>query len=98
MPGLLPGGLKRTDELAGLQFLRKQDHLFARVAELLDVLVHDAAELRHQRRSFLPLAVRRKRDRADDGFELVAVEISSNRLLVKRPRSLDSLPDKSTAV
>jgi hypothetical protein len=34
-------GLTRSPDL---NFFREQDHLFARLAELLDVLVHDAAD------------------------------------------------------
>src|SRR5262245_113120 len=43
--GLLPGSFEWSEQVAGLQFLGKQDHLLARAAELLDVLVLHAAEL-----------------------------------------------------
>jgi hypothetical protein len=55
---LIPRSLKRRDEFARLPFRREQDHLFARLAELIHVLVDDAAELGLQRRGFLALAVR----------------------------------------
>src|SRR6478672_8002310 len=91
---LLSRGLKWADKIARLQSFRGQDYLLARFAELLDVLVHDAAELRHQRRSFLPLSVRRKRDRTYDCFHLIGVEILCDRLLIKRPHRLDGLLKK----
>src|SRR3979490_1118053 len=94
---LLPGSLKGTDEIAGFQFLREQDHLLAWAAELLDVLVHDTADLALQRRVFLALAVRRKRDRANDGLVLVVAQIFCDGLLVERPRRLDGLLDQLTA-
>src|SRR5258708_31499422 len=95
--GLRSGSLKGTDEIARLEFLRKENHLLARAAELLDVLVHDTAELRLQRRSFLALAVRRKRNRANDGLVLVVAQIFCHGLLVERPRRLDGLLDELTA-
>src|SRR6266700_4461254 len=91
-----PGGFEGTDELARFELVREQDHLFARAAELRDVLVRDAAELRHQRGGFLALAVGRKRDRADDGLDLVLAQIFCDRLLVERPRRLDGLLDELT--
>src|SRR5947209_7973267 len=95
--GLRSGSLKGTDEIARLEFLRKENHLLARAAELLDVLVHDTAELRLQRRGFLALAVRRKRNRANDGLVLVVAQIFCHGLLVERPRRLDGLLDELTA-
>src|ERR1700733_9935009 len=94
---LLPGGLKRSDEIAGFQFLREQDHLLARAAELLDVLVHNAAELGLQHRVFLALAVGPKAHRADDGLHLMLMQIFCDGLLVERSNRLDRGLDKLTA-
>ncbi len=80
---LRPGGLKWRDEFAGLQSFGEQDHLFAWAAELLDILVLDAAELRHQRCGFLALTVRRERDRTNDGLVFVAVQIFCDSFLVE---------------
>src|SRR5438128_563308 len=80
---LLPCGLKRADELAGFQTLREQDHLFARAAELLDVLVDDAAVLSLQHRGFLALAIRRKRDRTNDGLVRVLAQIFCEAFLIE---------------
>src|SRR5690242_15725238 len=65
--GLLPRCFKGRDELAGLQFRRKQDHLFAGLSELVHVLVDNTPELRLQGCGLLALAVRRERDRTNDG-------------------------------
>src|SRR6185295_933874 len=94
---LLPRGLERTDEIAGFQFLREQDHLLARLAELLDVLVHNAAELGLQHRVFLALAVGSKAHRADDGLHLMLMQIFRDRLLVERADRLARRLDKLTA-
>src|SRR4051794_9102203 len=94
---LLPGSLKGTDQIAGFQFLREQDHLLAGLAELLDVLVHDAAELGLQHRVFLALAVGPKAHRADDGLHLMLMKIFCDRLLVERAHRLDRRLDELAA-
>src|SRR3954463_7989482 len=86
---LLPRGLERSDQFAGFQLLREQDHLLAGLTELLDVLVDHAAELGLQHRIFLALAVRRERHRTDDGLHLMLVKIFCDRLLVERADRLD---------
>src|SRR5215468_8138067 len=91
MVRLLSRRLKRSDKLAGFQIIREQDHLLARAAELLDVLVHDAAELRLQHRGLLALAIRRKRDRTDDSLVRILAQIFCHRLLVERTHGLDGL-------
>src|SRR5579863_7293119 len=86
---LLTRGLEWRDQVAGLHFLREQDDLFARLFELIQVVVDDALELGLQRCGFLALAIRRERDRTDNGRNLVAVQILGNRLLVERAGRLD---------
>src|SRR5579872_7405559 len=86
---LLTRGLEWRDEVAGLHFLREQDDLFARLFELIHIVVDDALELRLQGCGFLALAIRRERDRTDNGRNLVAVQILGNRLLVERAGRLD---------
>src|SRR5207247_5083779 len=81
---LVARSLEGTDEVSSLQFVREQDHLLAGGPELFDVLVLDATELRLQRRGFLALAIRRKRDRPDDGLVLVLAQIFGDALLVER--------------
>ena len=65
---LLAGSLKGRDQIASLQIVREQNNLLTRLAELIDVLVLDAAELRFDSLAFLPLAIFGKGDRADDGL------------------------------
>src|SRR6185437_2949441 len=88
---LLLRRLERTDQIARFELGRGQDHLPARLAELIDVLVDDSTELGHQRAGFLPLAVIGKYDRADDGLDLVGMEIFGDALLVQRLRRVDGL-------
>src|SRR5260221_11962458 len=91
--GLITSSLERTDERSGFQFIREQDHLLAGRPELFDVLVLDAPELRLQRRGFLALAIRRKRDRPDDGLVLVLPQVFRQRLLAARLVGVDGRLD-----
>src|SRR5678809_478866 len=63
--------LERRDHVAGLVRFRVDHHLLAGRAELLDILVLDAAELRLHHARLRPLAVLAPADRADDGLGLV---------------------------
>src|SRR6267142_5379456 len=83
--------LERRDQLAGLVVVRVDHHLLARLAELLDVLVHHAAELRLHHAWLRPLAVLVPADRADDGLDLVAVQPRGELLLVERLGGADRL-------
>src|SRR2546423_1585781 len=60
--------LERRHHGAHLHVVGIEHHLLAGLAELLHVLVLDAAELRHQHARALPLAVRVPADRADHGL------------------------------
>src|ERR1700752_2141297 len=88
---LLPRRLEWSDKFARLQILGEQDPLPAGAAELLDVLVHDAAELGLQHRGLLALAIRRERDRTDDGLVRILAQIFCQRLLIERAHRLDGL-------
>src|ERR1700759_990814 len=88
---LLAIGFERSDQVASLQVVRKQDHLRARFAELVHVLVFHAAELRFQRRALLPLAVFSVGNRTDDGLHRVLAQIFRDPLLVERLGCVDRL-------
>src|SRR5258705_13607479 len=77
--------LERRDDVAGLVVARIDHDLLARLAELLDILVDDAAELRLHHACLGPFAVIVPADRADDGLHLVGAQPGGERLVVDRP-------------
>ena len=82
-PALLPGFFEGLDQIAGLERRRLQDDLPTGLAELLDVLVDDAAELNHHDARRRPLAVLAVADRPHDGLQLVLAQVVGQHFVVE---------------
>src|SRR5258706_7140058 len=80
-----------VDQLARLQLGRIDDDVAGRLLEGLQAVVLDALELDLDHRRLRPLAVRREADVADDGVELVGVDVLGHLVLVEAADRADRL-------
>src|SRR5688572_19006330 len=83
--------IERRDDLAGLVLVGEDHDLLARLPELLQVLVHHAAELRLHHARVRPFSVLVPADRADDGLDLVLAQPAGERLVLEALGGVDRL-------
>src|SRR6188474_1447130 len=84
-----PGGARsaslriRQQQLSGRKTLRIDDHLRARLLELVEPIALDVLVLHPEDARILPFAVRRIFDLADDGIEAVGLDVVPELLLIE---------------